>query len=41
MNEFLDTLPAASMPDEASSRREWVVGILGGLSCYGLILWLL
>ncbi|HEX4855798.1 MAG TPA: hypothetical protein VFV28_03250 [Limnobacter sp.] len=41
MDDFFDSLPAVNLPDEAGSRREWFVGVLGAGFCYGLIIWLL
>lgn len=40
MDDFTNKLADLHMPSKKDSRREWVVGVLGGSFCYGLILWL-
>jgi hypothetical protein len=41
MEEISNALGVAKVPEDAGTRREWFVGIVGGSLCYGLILWLL
>ncbi|BET25796.1 hypothetical protein EV673_1112 [Limnobacter thiooxidans] len=40
MDDFTNKVTDMHTLGELESRREWMVGVLGGSFCYGLILWL-
>lgn len=40
MDDFANNSLGVQVLTEIQARREWFVGILGSVFCYGLILWL-